>query len=114
MVLRESFYCGRNEKDTLFQCPAWEQCTDQSLKDSSKYNDNCPYYIHFGYDVKLEDSPSIEIQEFLRGGKYKSYENFSEFMKEYFHLHSAQELWDRLALQIMFNTLLRGQLRYRI
>ena len=49
LVLGASFYCG------MSQCIYYKDCTNENIKDSSPYDDICPYY-----DVALHNAPSTE------------------------------------------------------
>ena len=49
LVLGASFYCCKTE------CPYYKNCTNEDLKDSSPYDELCPFY-----DVALHTSPSTE------------------------------------------------------
>ena len=49
LVLGASFYCGKTE------CPYFGTCTNEDLKDSSPFDELCPFY-----DVALHNAPSTE------------------------------------------------------
>ena len=102
LVLGASHYCTYNDKSEVFNCPVWEECTSMLKKDSSKFNNCCPYYENIGwireYGIKLEDSASTEIENFFDSpSQYKTYDNFTKFISDYFGLTDVKELWSRLA-----------------
>ena len=49
LVLGASFYCS------ISQCIYHKDCTNENIKDSSPFDDICPYY-----DVALHNAPSEE------------------------------------------------------
>lgn len=102
LVLGASHYCLHNENnDTGFICPVWDQCTSLVIKDSSPYNVLCPYYKSSKNEIErgllLEDSPSIEVDNYLEGGNYTSYSNFTDFMMKVLGFNAPNEFWDKVA-----------------
>lgn len=93
LILGASHYCNKKE------CQKWKECTSNTIKDSSKFNENCPYYKSIGWNEKLEDTTKIEIGNFLDfPQEYTSYKNFTEAMKSYCQINSNEEFWERVAL----------------
>ena len=102
LVLGASHYCLHNQNNnTGFICPVWNLCTSLAIKDSSPYNLSCPYYKSSKNELErgllLEDSPSIEVDNYLEGGDYISYSNFTDFMMEIFGFNAPYEFWDKVA-----------------
>lgn len=96
LVLGASFYCTYNKKSDKYQCPEWEKCTSKKNKDSSSFNKTCPYYNDKEIRVYLEDIVTSEINDYLKGCKFSSYDNFTDFMVEYTSLNK-EKLWGRIA-----------------
>ncbi len=105
LVLGASYYCPHHNDSDKFQCPVWNECTSMEKKDSSKFNDCCPYYESIGwiqeYGTKLENSPSIELENFFESPTtYRSYYRFTRFIIECFdcpELKDTAEIWDKLS-----------------
>lgn len=96
LVLGASHYCTYNEKSDKFKCRVWQECTSNESKDSSKFNDTCPYLERIGNSIKLEDTTCDEIENYLSGCDYPSYENFTQLMIDYTSLNK-NEIWERIA-----------------
>lgn len=98
LVLGASHYCAYNEDSTKFNCPVWHECTSLERKDSSPFNEACPYYREMnGNTKKLEDCTINELNHFLDGDEYTSYRNFTNLMMVKFNIGNEQSVWDRLA-----------------
>lgn len=90
LVLGASHYC------TIRECTFWEKCTSLELRDSSAYNEICPPYKKQNDRQKLEDSASIEIENYLGGGNYLTYDNFTKALVDSFG-KDIQYIWNQLA-----------------
>ncbi|WP_455626304.1 hypothetical protein [Parabacteroides sp.] len=83
LVVGASFYCNK------IKCKYFEECTDTSHKDSSKFDRVCPWYE--GSGLLLSEEPSNNIDE------YKTYKNFIRIIAKYTHLEDFYENWDCMA-----------------
>ena len=102
LVLGASHYCKYNDIKKGFNCPYWEKCTDLSNKDSSEFNSSCPYNKQKNPNQLLEDSSIEEINTYIEGGENTSYNNFFNFLGDYFNIdysniNNRNALCDRLA-----------------
>lgn len=121
LVLGASHYCTYNYNSDKFKCPVWEQCTSYNSKDSSKFDLCCPYYKSIGWyeqydNVKLCNSPRIELENYLSDSGYDSYENFTQCLLSLLKLPNKQYMWERLAfvnyIQYFLPTLTTPNLTY--
>ena len=92
LVLGASFYC--NQKD----CKFFAECTSPDKKDSSKFDETCPYYAKIDGHPKLSEEPINAIEDCIR-----VYKIFAKFMyqfiedKENYEGYDAYVAWDRMA-----------------
>lgn len=92
LVLGASFYC--NQKG----CEFFNECTSPDIKDSSKFDETCPYYAKIEGHPKLSNEPSNAIDDCI-----KTYKVFAKVMypfiqneKEY-DGYDEYSVWDRMA-----------------
>lgn len=97
LILGESHYCPYNSKSKVYNCANWNECTSIESKDSSMYNYSCPYYNDKTVRVFLEDSSIDEIQSYIEGSDNTSYNNFFNFLGEYFGICEKNSLCNRIA-----------------
>ena len=71
LVLGASFYCNKK------YCKFFTECTNTEKKDSSKFNESCPYYAKLEGHPKLSDEPTNAICDCI-----KTYKVFAKYMKE--------------------------------
>ena len=74
LVVGESVFCDKKA------CPFYEVCTNDSIKNSSAFENQCPYS-----DVPLSESVLYNVECFLNGtseGEIKSYTNFTQLMEQ--------------------------------
>lgn len=88
LVLGASFYCNHTP-DSNKPCPFFEECTDPMKKDSSKFDNICPYYKESG--LRLSDEPSNAIAE-----NYRAYQNFAKFIQQFVE-DKDEDVWQRMA-----------------
>lgn len=97
LVLGASHYCTYNSDSDKYNCPVWDLCTSMEKKDSSAFNETCSYYKEYSIDAKLEDSASLELDNFLNGDNYPTYQNFTTALMDGFKITDKQSVWNRLA-----------------
>lgn len=96
LILGASFYCLKSN------CEFFSKCTNEELKDSREFNSNCPEYTmgeNKGKDYTLENSPTIEIDDYLESASSRTYATFSMFMEGFLAkkgviLKEPHEFWD--------------------
>lgn len=81
LVIGNSFYCSHRE-----DCKHFQECTDMSKKDSSRFDDRCPDYSP--RKMSLSDAPSYELDEM-----YRAYRNFGEFLSGYVDGMDSRTVW---------------------
>lgn len=72
------------------------KCTSNKFKDSSSFNKTCPYYNDKEIRVHLKDIVTSEINDYLEGCTFQTYDNFTDFMVGYTSLNK-EDLWGRIA-----------------
>ena len=85
LVLGASLYCDQDGKRKE-RCQYFDECTNGDIKDSSAFNDRCPFWCGALLEKVLdfEDSPTMT--------------RFKKKMKKRFgHLLDGDEIWDRTA-----------------
>lgn len=97
MILGASHYCLNNGEEDKFNCFNWKVCTSLEKRDSSPFNTTCPYYDGKDYRVLLEDADKEEIENYIEGGDNKSYNNFFNFLGNYFDIKDKNNLCSRIA-----------------
>lgn len=97
LVLGASHYCTYNNDSKKFNCPVWDLCTSKEKKDSSAFNETCPYNEKYHIDEKLENSTCLELENFLGGDNYLTYQNFTMALMDNFGIVDKQSVWDKLA-----------------
>jgi len=88
LVLGASFYCSHTPKSEA-PCPFFTECTSPEKKDSSKFDNICPFYKDSG--LRLSEEPSNAITE-----NYPAYRNFAAFMQQ-FGEDKNEDVWQRMA-----------------
>lgn len=94
LVLGASFYCPKKD------CKFWSECTNPEKKDSSKFDEICPYYANVKGHPKLSDEPTNAI-----GDAIKTYRIFAELMyqfltgeeKEQYKGYDEYVIWNKMA-----------------
>lgn len=92
LVLGASFYC------TATNCKFFNECTNPENKDSSKFNDICPYYVTEEGTTPLNDEPTNSIWSYMR-----AYKIFAKYMYQFFTeiddigKYDYDTVWERLA-----------------
>ena len=69
LVLGASFYCSHSPESDA-PCRFFAECTSPVKKDSSKFDNVCPFYAESG--LRLSEEPSNAIAE-----RYRAYQNFA-------------------------------------
>ena len=99
LVLGASFYCNQDGKGGRTRCKFFEECTDPLKKDSSMFNETCPYYAKLEGHPKLEDEPTNSIWSYIR-----AYQNFAKVIIPFIDVKEKPEgwcdydiVWDRMA-----------------
>lgn len=82
LVLGASFYCKIN------WCEYFEECTDRTKKDSSKFDLSCPENCK--YNRTLHNQPTYNIED-----GYDTYDNFASAFDEY--INENEKFWDKVA-----------------
>lgn len=94
LVLGESLFCSKDGKGNHELCPFFQICTDTARKNSSAFNDKCPFS-----DVSLSETVCHNVECFLAGnseGDIISYQNFTNLMTDVGVVRSADELFSRV------------------
>lgn len=86
LVVGASHYCNKTN------CPDFYECTDETSKDSSKFNDNCWYNKNFGSGGKLSENTNDEIDN-----GQPVYYAFADFMSQYIKVDKSYDVWENLA-----------------
>ena len=94
LVLGASFYCPKKD------CEYWAECTNPEKKDSSKFDEICPYYANVEGHPKLSDEPTNAIDDCI-----KTYKIFAQFMYQFltdeekgqYEGYDEYVIWDRMA-----------------
>lgn len=92
LVLGASFYC------TIKDCKFFNECTSPDNKDSSKFNDQCPYYVNSNETTLLNEEPTNSIWSYIR-----TYKIFAKYMYQFFTEiddigeYDYDTVWERLA-----------------
>ena len=99
LVIGASFYCNKDGKKDRPKCEFFEECTNPDKKDSSKFNESCPFYADVEGTPKLEDEPTNSIWSYMR-----AYQNFAKVLLPYIKDDEKPEgwcdydiVWDRIA-----------------
>lgn len=90
LVLGASFYCDKNGENGRMKCPFFSVCTNTDMKDSSAYDEKCPYPECEG--KHLSDYPTTAIEE-----QYKPYQNFQKFIQSVIGNGDYEETWNRMS-----------------
>lgn len=85
LVLGASHYCTYNNDSKKFNFPVWDLCTSKEKKDSSAFNETCPYNEEYHIDEKLENSARLELGNFLDYDNFPTYQNFTKVLMDNFH-----------------------------
>lgn len=102
MVFGASAYCPH------ITCLHYLKCT----RDSQPYDDKCPEYSVRG--VKLHDTPTDEVDNFLDGEDYSTYKIFSEFLCRFYKKKGKTEVndysyvWNHIGFQEYVQHILGG------
>ena len=92
LVLGASFYCPKTD------CEFWNECTNPEKKDSSKFDEICPYYAKLEGHPKLSDEPTNAISDCI-----KTYKVFAKYIYQFFDdkdvigQYDYDKVWNRLA-----------------
>lgn len=103
MVFGASAYCPH------VTCPHYLKCT----QDSQPYDDNCPEYSV--RRVKLHDTPTDEVDNFLDGEDYPTYKVFSEFLLRFYRkkgypvINNYSYVWNHIGFQEYIQHILGGK-----
>ena len=92
LVVGESMFCTKNKEEE--RCPYFDVCTSNKLMNSSAFDKKCPYS-----DVPLSDYTCYNVECFLEDnpeGEIKSYERFTDLMKDIGVIHRKEDLFDRI------------------
>ena len=90
LVFGASFYCNKNGENGQGRCPFFDECTNTETKDSSAYNEKCPFPENEGKN--LSDYPTTAIEE-----QYKPYQRFQKFIQSIIGECSYENTWNRLS-----------------
>lgn len=98
LVLGASFYCNKDGKKGRPKCEFFDDCTSAEKKDSSSYNETCPYYAKIEGHPKLSDEPENALDDCI-----KTYKVFAKFMYQFIEDKDAYKgydeyvVWERMA-----------------
>jgi hypothetical protein len=97
LVLGESLFCKYDGQGNHERCPFFGVCTDTSIKNSSAFDQKCPYEE----DGPLSEVVVNNVKNFLlspEGKGISSYLNFTDLMKAAGIVHGKEDLFERIVL----------------
>ena len=102
LILGASHYCPYNEFNDKYCCPNHSQCT--TPEGTLRYNKECAWYAKNNrLDLYLEDESINELENYLEGYHYPTYNNFTRWLladncpKVKLSIEQREDIWSRFA-----------------